>query len=100
MAVKAINKYGRILYFKESIWEAMPKHRNGWVEYTLKDSADIPIPDKVIEFQEEKKRKDAVAESIKEPEIIEVAAIPENKIKSPVRTKTIKPNADKKQKNR
>lgn len=53
--IKAINKYGRVAYFSERVWEMMQKpNRNGWVIYSEKDAANIP--DVVVEFQAKKKQ--------------------------------------------
>jgi hypothetical protein len=78
--IHAINKNGTESYFSERVWNLMPKHKNGWVEFS--DNMNILVPDKIIEFQQ-KKREAVVAEKeiVPEPIIkqVEVKAAPKTR---------------------
>jgi hypothetical protein len=51
--VRAINKHGREQYFTERVWNLMPKHKNGWVEFD--QQGELLVPQQIIEFQQMKK---------------------------------------------
>ena len=55
--VHAINKEGREMYFTDRVWELMPKHKNGWIEFSSK--GEVIVPQQILEFQQ--KKKEAVA---------------------------------------
>lgn len=58
--VHAINQHGMETYFSDRVWNLMPKHKNGWVEFSDKLGESV-IPQQIIEFQA-KLKKDAVVE--------------------------------------
>lgn len=67
--VHAINKQGREAYFTERVWELMPKHKNGWVEFS--SQGEVLIPQQIVEFQQKKKLDAVVGETETEPTVEE-----------------------------
>lgn len=64
--IHAINQHGRESWFTERVWNKLPKHKNGWIEFDSKEMGEVLIPQQIIEFQAQKK--DLVAVEEKEPE--------------------------------
>lgn len=69
--IHAINKDGREAKFSQRVWDMMPKHKNGWVEYNGQ-LGELPIPHQIVEFQQSLRKEDAVVEeSVVEPTVVE-----------------------------
>lgn len=65
--IHAINKHGRESWFSDKVWEKMPKHKNGWIEFGT-TMGEVLIPQQIIEFQQSKKEAVTVEEK-SEPKV-------------------------------
>ena len=84
--VRAINKHGEERYFTERVWEMLPKHKNGWVEWT--ESGELIVPLQIVEFQQKLKseKEDATVAEVKD----ETPKVDIEKQPLPAKRKTIK----------
>lgn len=58
--VHAINQHGRETYFSDRVWALMPKHKNGWIEFS--EQGEVVVPQQIIEFQQSLKKEGVVVE--------------------------------------
>lgn len=86
--VRAINKHGEERYFTERVWEMLPKHKNGWMEWT--ESGELIVPLQIQEFQAKLKSEKAdvsVAEAKSETPKVDIEKQPPAKRKPIKRVK-------------
>jgi len=83
--VRAINKHGIEASFSERVWAMMPKHKNGWVEFS--EQGEVLVPQQVMEFQLKKKEAVAVEDVNIEPEI-KAEPMPEEPKTAPTKVHT------------
>lgn len=63
--IHAINKHGQERYFRERVWNLMPKSKNGWREFDA--TGEIIVPQQIVEFQQSRKEAVVVEEEKSKP---------------------------------